>query len=228
MDIVIERPRKAYKSLPMEGPIASWYAKTTGKDLADFEADARRIAVRLRSGARVLEIAPGPGYLAIALARLGAFPISGLDISRSFVRIAAENAAKAGVDIDFQQGDAAEMPFADDSFDFIVCRAAFKNFSDPIGALVEMHNVLKPNGEALIIDMNKTASDAAIDEAVATMKLSALNALLTKAIFKHSLRKRAYSAADFQRMAAMTPFGGAEINAASIGVDVWLRKRSGE
>jgi len=224
MDIASKPRGKAYKSLPMEGMIATWYAKNTANLRADFEAEAKRIAARLEPDARVLEIAPGPGYLAIALAKLGSYRITGLDISRSFVRIATENAFIAGVKVDFHHGDAAAIPFPDDSFDFIVCRAAFKNFSDPTGALAEMHNVLRPGGEALIIDMSRDASNAAIDDVVDNMKLGTIDALMTRAVFKHSLRKRAYSRADFQRMAAATPFGKAEIKEESIGLEVWLRK----
>jgi ubiquinone/menaquinone biosynthesis C-methylase UbiE len=223
MDTAIKPRKKAYKSLPMEGMVATWYAKNTAGAQAEFEADAARIAKRLAPEARVLEIAPGPGYLAIALARRGAFKVTGLDISRSFVRIATENAAKAGVAVDFQQGDAANIPFAGATFDFIVCRAAFKNFSDPEGALREMRRVLKPGCEALIIDMSKDASNAAIDELVDGMKLGAVDALMTRAVFKHSLRKRAYTAADFRRMAAAASFKVADITAESIGLDVWLR-----
>ena len=164
MDIASKPTRKGDKGVVKEGRLADWYAKNTGNALAGFENDARRVAARLRSGARVLEIAPGPGYLAIALAKLGDFDIVGLDISRSFVRIASQNAAKAGVAVQFTHGDASEMAFPSDSFDFIVCRAAFKNFGDPLGALHEMHRVLRPGGEALIIDMNKDASNAAIDQ----------------------------------------------------------------
>src|ERR1700677_4166226 len=163
MDIASKPPKKGDKGVVMEGRLADWYAKTTGAALAGFEADARRIATRLPARGRVLEIAPGPGYLAIALAKLGDFEIVGLDISRSFVRIASENAAKAGVAVEFTHGDASEMAFPSDKFDFIVCRAAFKNFADPLGALRETHRVLKPGGEALIIDLNRNASNAAID-----------------------------------------------------------------
>src|ERR1700733_15547956 len=127
-DIASKAMKKGDKGVVMEGRLADWYAKTTGAVLAGFEADARRVAARLRPGARVLEIAPGPGYLAIALAKLGDFRIVGLDISRSFVRIAGENAAKAGVAVEFTRGDASEMALPSDTFDFIVCRAAFKNF----------------------------------------------------------------------------------------------------
>jgi ubiquinone/menaquinone biosynthesis C-methylase UbiE len=224
MDTASKPRKKAYKSLPMEGMIATWYAKNTAGALAEFEADATRIANRLKPESRVLEIAPGPGYLAVALARLGPYKVSGLDISRAFVRIATENAANAGVAVDFQHGDAANIPFAGDTFDFIVCRAAFKNFGDPQGALREMRRVLKPGGEALIIDMSKDATDEAIDECVEGLKLGAVDALMTRAVFKHSLRKRAYSKADFQRMAAAAAFDITEIAAESIGLDVWFRK----
>jgi ubiquinone/menaquinone biosynthesis C-methylase UbiE len=226
MNIASKPPKKAYKSLPMEGMVATWYAKNTKSQAADFEAEARRIALPLKPGARVLEIAPGPGYLAIALARLGDFEICGLDISRSFVRIATENAILAGVTAQFCQGDAAAIPFSEGRFDFIVCRAAFKNFSDPEGAIREMHRVLKPGAEALIIDMRRDASDQSIDQAVAGMGLSVVDAFATRAVFKHSLRKRAYSRTDFQRMAEASPFGAAEIqpDAMGLGLEVRLRK----
>ena len=216
--------KKAYKGLPMEGMIATWYAKNTAKLDADFKACARRISGELTPGAKVLEVAPGPGYLAIELAKLGPYRITGLDISRSFVRIASENAARAGVDVEFRLGDAASLPFPDHSFDFVMCRAAFKNFSDPVAALREMHRVLRPGGKALVIDMRNDASDEAIESTVENMRLGRIDAFLTRAVFKHMLRKRAYSRHDFERMATSTPFGRAEIVLAPIGFEVSLRK----
>ena len=61
----------------------------------------------------MLEVAPGPGYFAIEVARLQRFHVTGLDISRSFVQIASENARQEGLDVDFRHGDAASMPFED-------------------------------------------------------------------------------------------------------------------
>src|SRR5262249_19730693 len=120
---------KAYKGIGMEGFIAAWYARATAKDLDEFKGLARRIAAHIGPGARVLEIAPGPGYLAIELVKLTGSRLVGVDISHTFVRIAGENARKAGLRIDFEQGDAADLPFPAEQFDFIVCRAAFKNFT---------------------------------------------------------------------------------------------------
>jgi ubiquinone/menaquinone biosynthesis C-methylase UbiE len=222
MDIASMPRKKAYKGLAMEGMIATWYARNTANDLPEFEAEARRIAEHLRPGSRVLEVAPGPGYLAIALARLGSYRVAGIDISRSFVRIASENAATVGAEVEFRHGDAAAIPYPAETFDFIVCRAAFKNFGDPIGALREMHRVLRPGGKTLIIDMRTDASDEEIDRTVDDMKLGRMSALFTRAVFKYSLRKRAYSKADFLRMAAATPFLDAEIKQQSIGLEIWL------
>jgi ubiquinone/menaquinone biosynthesis C-methylase UbiE len=223
---MLNAQRKPYKGLPMEGVIAGWYAKNTGRDLTQFRALAARLAERLATGAKILEIAPGPGYLAIALARLGRYDITGLDISRSFVTIATENAAEAGVEVDFRVGDAAAMPFADTSFDFIVCRAAFKNFTDPMQALREMQRVLKPAGGALIIDLRKDASSAAIDREVRDMNLPWVGRAMTAAILKYALRPRAYSLAEMRGMAA-TAFKGCEIETGgepSMGFEAWLTK----
>src|ERR1700730_15733917 len=107
----VPRPsHKPYAGLQMEGPVASWYAHIT-RDRHDHLKTAQAIAAYLPSGGAVLEVAPGPGYMAVELARLGAYDITGLDISRAFVRIASEHARQAGVSIDFRHGDVARMPF---------------------------------------------------------------------------------------------------------------------
>jgi ubiquinone/menaquinone biosynthesis C-methylase UbiE len=95
----------------------------------------------------VLKVAPGPGYFAIEMARLGRLHVTGLDISHTFVEIARENARQAGVSVDFQQGDASRMPFAERSFDLIICQAAFKNFRRPGKAIDEMYRVLRDGGD---------------------------------------------------------------------------------
>jgi ubiquinone/menaquinone biosynthesis C-methylase UbiE len=207
----------------MEGMIATWYAKNTGKSIAEFRDLAKRIADGLRPDDRVLEVAPGPGYLAIELAKLGQYWITGLDVSRTFVRIAGDNATRAGVEVDFRLGDAAALPFAGDTFDFIVCRAAFKNFSDPIGALREMHRVLRPGGRALIIDMRRDASGQSIIDQVAKMQLGRIDAFLTRTTLS-ALRKQAYSGQDFERMAGATPFGRCDILEQPLGFEVELAK----
>jgi ubiquinone/menaquinone biosynthesis C-methylase UbiE len=217
------RHQKGYKGLPLEGFLARWYARNTARDMGEFEKLAQELAGKVKGGGSVLEVAPGPGYLAIALAKLGPYRIVGLDISHSFVAMAAENARSAGVEVTFQQGDAARMPFEADSFDFIVCRAAFKNFTGPVQALNEMHRVLQPGGQALIIDLRSDASAAAIDAHVKGMGLGRVNSFLTKWILKR-LRKRAYSQEQFREIAARAPFKTCAIREEQIGLEVSLTK----
>jgi ubiquinone/menaquinone biosynthesis C-methylase UbiE len=214
---------KPYKGVGMEGMIATWYAKNTAKSIAEFQNLAKRIAEWLRQGDCVLEVAPGPGYLSIELARLGTYRVAGIDVSRTFVRIARDNAARAGVEIDFQEGDAAALPFAADTFDFVVCRAAFKNFSNPIGALREMHRVLRSGGKAMIIDMRNDASNKSIVDEAAKMHLGRIEAFLTR-ITLSALRRRAYSRLDFERMVQATPFVGCDIEEQPLGFKVTLLK----
>jgi ubiquinone/menaquinone biosynthesis C-methylase UbiE len=223
MNATAERKPKPYKGIAMEGMIATWYAKNTGKAIAEYRNLAKRIADGLRPGDSVLEVAPGPGYLTIELARLGCYRLAGLDISRTFIRIARENAARGGVMVDFQAGDVAAMPFAADTFDFIVCRAAFKNFGDPVGALREMHRVLRPGGRALVIDMRNDASGKAIKDEVAKMQLSRIDRFLTRMTLS-ALRKRAYSKLEFERMVQATPFGRCDIREEPLGFEVTLTK----
>jgi ubiquinone/menaquinone biosynthesis C-methylase UbiE len=213
---------KAYKGLPMEGPIATWYTKNTGRDRRRFTAVATAVTTRVAPGARVLEVAPGPGFLAIELARSGRYSVTGLDISQSFVRIALENAAKAGVDVEFRHGNASAMPFPDASFDFVVCTAAFKNFSDPIGALDEIHRVLKPGGHASIYDLRKDASRDEIATEVRNMHLSTINALFTRFVFRFGLLRRAYSREALETLVARSRFGTCVVEADGIGFELRL------
>ena len=213
---------KAYKGLPLTGPLARWYARNTGKHIEDFRKAAQGVAEGMADGSDVLEVAPGPGYFAVELAKLGSYHIVGLDLSQTFVQIATDNAERAGVNVQFRHGNASSMPFESGSFDLVYCRAAFKNFSEPIQAINEMHRVLKPGGKALIVDLRKDTTVREIDAAVAEMGLGRINSVLTKWIFKHSLLKRAYSEEDFRRMASQTPFVTCEIKAVSIGLEVSL------
>ena len=133
---------KPHGDRPIKGLGAKWYAASTAAALKDYTELAQRIASQLAEGSAVLEVAPGPGYLSIELAKLGSYAITGLDLSPDFVKIAARKAAEAGVKVDFKQGSASSLPFPKESFDFLVCRAAFKNFGDPVGALQEMCRVV--------------------------------------------------------------------------------------
>lgn len=214
---------KGYKGLGMEGALARWYARNTAnQDRQKLAAAA--VASQVGPGSSVLEVAPGPGYLAIELARRGGYHVVGLDISKTFVEIATANAEAAGVAVEFLHANAADMPFAADTFDFIVCQAAFKNFSDPVQALSEMHRVLKPGGKALILDLRPDASSAEINDEVRKMGLGWFNSLLVKLTFKYCLLRRAASKDQFRQMASQSPFMTCAIEEVPLGFAVSLRK----
>jgi ubiquinone/menaquinone biosynthesis C-methylase UbiE len=215
---------KGCKGLGMEGPVAKWYASLTRKSLDEFRTLARRVAEEIPPGSRVLEVAPGPGYFAIELAKLGDYRITGLDISETFVRIAQRNAANAKVDVDFRHGNASGMPFKSESFDFLLCRAAFKNFAEPLQALREMHRVLRTGGRALIIDLRRDTSKESISQAVDDVNLGAVNAIITKLTFRFMLLKRAYTKDEIERLLAQTAFKQIEIRESLTGLEIWLRK----
>lgn len=195
------------KDLGIGGAMARWYDKNTRSHrMAEMRAYAEEVARRLNEGADVLEVAPGPGYLTIALAAMGKFNVTGMDVSQDFVDIATRNARDAGVHVDFRQGNVSSMPFEDSSFDFIVCSAAFKNFKEPLAALKEMHRVLKPDGTALIIDMRRDASSKDIDNMVKESGEKGLEAFWLKLTFKYFLRRGAYTEAEILDLVSKTSF----------------------
>jgi ubiquinone/menaquinone biosynthesis C-methylase UbiE len=213
---------KAYKGVGMEGFIATWYARLTAKDLDEFKNTARRLASHIKPHSCVLEIAPGPGYLAIEVAKLIRCRMVGVDISRTFVHIASENAQKAGFDIAFEEGDAADLPYPPNAFDFIFCRAAFKNFKRPLAALDEIYRVLKPGCDALIIDLRKDFSSQDVNDYVKSKGM--IDAALVKLAFNTMLKKRAYTEEAIERLAVQSQFRGGDVRRDAIGFELWLHK----
>jgi SAM-dependent methyltransferase len=88
-------------------------------DLARTIAGVAEVLVErvgARSGENLLDVATGSGNVAIPAALAGA-SVTGLDLTPELLEVARRRAGEAGVDIHFIEGDAEELPFADDSFD---------------------------------------------------------------------------------------------------------------
>lgn len=215
---------KPHRDRGIEGRMAKWYAATTAKSLRDFQELAQRLQKELPQGGSVLEIAPGPGYLCIELAKLGPYAVRGLDLSQAMVKIAREKAVQAGVRVDFEQGNASSLPYPRETFDLLVCRAAFKNFAQPVQALQEMWRVLKPGGRGLIVDLRRDASIEDVNRLVDGMGLSAVNRRVTKLTFRWMLLKSAYAKEHFEQMLAQTQFRAVEIVQDGVGFEIWMTK----
>lgn len=210
------------KDLGIYGWTAKWYDKNSRKSrLAEMCGYADLVEAKIDKGASILEVAPGPGYLSIELARRG-YIVTGMEISQDFVKIEKRNASEAGVFVDFRQGNASAMALPNNAFDFVVCSAAFKNFKEPLNAMQEMYRVLKPDGTTLILDMNHAATKQDIENEIKRSGMKGFDRFFVKLSFKTFLKSGAYTKEGFEELIAKTAFSRHEIIKNGIGFQVWL------
>lgn len=208
----------------MEGIIARWYAKNTGR-APEQKVIFDKVKGTLPINANILEVAPGPGFLSIEFAKVGTYKVTALEISKTFIEIAQANAKEAGVHVDFRHGNASEIPFAENMFDFIICVAAFKNFTEPVDAIREMHRVLKPGGKACIMDLRRDVSFESVDRHIKNdLHIRGINAFITKVVFKTTLLKNAYTKSEIEKMVSQTNVSRLKINEDALGMEIWLEK----
>ncbi|HEX5062558.1 MAG TPA: class I SAM-dependent methyltransferase, partial [Kofleriaceae bacterium] len=100
---------------------------------------------QIKAGQRVLDVGCGTGVVALAAARTGAH-VTGLDLTPELIVRARENAALAGAEINWHEGDAEALPFGDASFDVVVSQFGHMFAPRPDVATREMLRVLKPGG----------------------------------------------------------------------------------
>ena len=222
--MALMRAGRKIKDLGITGPFTRWYDKNTREhrleEMRGYADEAKR---HLQDNASVLEVAPGPGYFSIELAKKGNYKITGMDISADFVEIGKTNAARENVTVNFMQGNVSQMPFADKAFDFIFCSAAFKNFKEPVRALREMHRVLKEGGIALIADMNHDVSKEKLEEEARKYSKPGFERWFMITTFK-ALSKGAYSKTELEEMIPQTAFTKSEIKESGIGFYIYLYK----
>src|SRR5262245_50562601 len=85
----------------------------------------------------VLDVGCGTGVAAITAARRGA-KVTGLDLTPALLERAKYNAKLAGVEVDFHEGDAENLPFPDASFDIVVSQFGHMFAPRPMVAIQEM------------------------------------------------------------------------------------------
>jgi SAM-dependent methyltransferase len=100
---------------------------------------------RVRREQRVLDLACGTGVVALTARRLGA-RVVGLDLTPELLERARENSRLAGVDIEWHEGDAENLPFGDAEFDVVLSQFGHMFAPRPEVAVSEMLRVLKPHG----------------------------------------------------------------------------------
>jgi 2-polyprenyl-6-hydroxyphenyl methylase/3-demethylubiquinone-9 3-methyltransferase len=110
------------------------------------------ILERMPSGARVLDVGCGAGFLSNSLAQAG-HSVTGLDLSKESLRVAREHDATGSVD--YIAGDAYHLPFADASFDAVSAMDFLEHIERPADFIREVSRVLKPGGRFFFHTFNR-------------------------------------------------------------------------
>lgn len=110
-----------------------FFAEVTG-----YAVDALLDAAAAGSGASVLDVATGPGIVAARAASRGASRVVGIDIAPRMLALAAARCPG----IEFRDADAERLPFADATFDAVVCNFGIGHFPHPEAATAEMARVV--------------------------------------------------------------------------------------
>lgn len=133
------------------GPQAARYAASSSQ-AAGGSLEILREWVGRRPMARALDVATGAGFTAFTLAPL-VRAVIGTDLTEEMLAQARRLAAERGLaNVRFQTANAVDLPFPDATFDLVTSRFAPHHFSDLRRGLTELVRVLKPGGQAIILD----------------------------------------------------------------------------
>lgn len=133
-----------------------------------------RLAAQFAHGRRILDAGSGEGYGTSMLAAAGAASATGIDVDEESVAHAIGRYGPI-----FQRGDASALPFADDSFDLVVCFETIEHLDDDAAAIREFRRVLGDDGLLIVSTPNR-------DEY----------------LVENEFHKREYSPAEFDRLLA--------------------------
>jgi ubiquinone/menaquinone biosynthesis C-methylase UbiE len=127
---------------------ATWMAGEFGQFAKYNELGAEQFIARrdIRPGIRVLDLACGTGNLAISAAKADAF-VTGVDIAPNWLEQARMRAKRESLNIQFDEGDAEQLPYPNSSFDLIVSMFGVMFAPRPESAVAEMLRVCRPGGQ---------------------------------------------------------------------------------
>lgn len=176
----------AFDALRFSGPIGTLVAEDQARVLATFVGEI--------GGRRILDVGTGTGRAALALAAMGAV-VTGVDASEEMLAVARDRASAAAAAIDFQRGDAHDLPFSDKSFDVAVCLRVLMHAPDWRRCLTELCRVAE---RRVVFDYPAALSVAAVQSV--GRKAAAAFGARTEAyrVLRHAAVTQALAAAGFR------------------------------
>lgn len=108
------------------------------------------------AGKAVLDLGCAGGFMAEALDERGA-KVTGIDPASDAITAARAHAAQEGRDIRYDAGVGEDLPYADASFDIVVCVDVLEHVQDLAKVLAEIERVLRPGGIFLFDTINRNA-----------------------------------------------------------------------
>lgn len=188
------------------------------------------VARELRAG-KILDVGTGPGYVPIEIAKRSEdVSVDGIDLTRKFIVIAERNAGEAGLSgrLHFEVGNATDMRFEDNSYDMVVSTGAMHHWKYPERVINEMCRVLRPGGEAWMLDPNKECSKEDLDEFLKKIiKLSGagfFGRLWLRFGIRKEIRYDCYSRAEIEEMVRASNFSSCNIQTDGVYMTIKMRK----
>lgn len=149
---------------------AEGYGRLTGAMAGVDRGAAFRAQVGVGPGDTVLDVCCGTGALALDLAP-HVRHVTGLDLTPAMLEQARAAQGQRGcTNVEWVEGDAYALPFADAAFDLVVCGAAFHHMLDPTAALCEMVRVCRPGGRIAVRDVTPAPDKSAAYDRIERMR----------------------------------------------------------
>lgn len=148
---------------------ATWIAGDFGEIARFYPDQAEEFVSRLglKPGMKVLDVACGTGNLALPAAKAGAL-VTGVDIAPNLVEQARENARRASVNVQFDEGDAEALPYDDASFDAVITMFGAMFAPRPELVAAELKRVCRPGGLIAMANWTPTGFIGQMFKTVAT------------------------------------------------------------
>jgi len=146
--------------------------------------------LKIKDNNKILDIACGPGYISEYL-KNNSYDISGIDFSESMINFAKDRLPKSK----FQVASAEDLPFEDNSFEFVICNFGMLHFANPQITTSEAYRVLKDGGKFAYSawnELNKSPAMSIIMEAINKFSDTTVNLPEGPPFFYYALEENSF------------------------------------